>query len=276
MYDAYLDALGAANASDSVYAASAYSPITNLDHADASYEWTFGSEPYNGSLVNQTLSKELSAEFATYLASLNLTGRERFGHLTASNYANYLLETTLEPSATRYLRALSSSARTSYLAKNTWIHWDGRHATFTWTGFLNHVGRGKDLPAFDGFSLEHPENIEFGDTTTNARHFTLFSLRHATGNSKTALASDLPRKIELMNPMYFLAHKNPRRARYWFLRTGTSDTDTSPVILSDLDAINRDLGDSVNTRVYWDAGHGANQDVQAFIRWIGNATGYAK
>ena len=140
MYDSYEQALGAASASDSVYAVSAYSPITDLDHADGAYEWTFGTQDYNGEPVNQTLSKELRAEFATYEASLDLSSGS-FGRLTAANYATYLVKTLLEPSATNYRRSLSSSARRSYLAENTWIQWSHSQATFTWAGFLNHVGR---------------------------------------------------------------------------------------------------------------------------------------
>jgi hypothetical protein len=79
----------------------------------------------------------------------------------------------------------------------------------------------------------------------------------------------------MMNPMYFLAHKNKEPAPR-FLRTGTKDTDTSPVIVSNLATINRDLGDSVNEWLYWDAGHGANDDPGAFIHRIGSVTGYMK
>jgi len=32
----------------------------------------------------------------------------------------------------------------------------------------------------------------------------------------------------------------------------------------------------VNTWLYWDAGHGANEDPEDFIAWIGNITGFAK
>ncbi len=229
MYDAYQNALGAAQASDSVYAVSAYSPITDLDHADGAYEWTFGTQDYSGKLVNQTLSRELRTEFSTYEASLDLTSSD-FGRLTAATYANYMVKTVLEPSATKYLRSLSSSARKSYLAANTCIRWSGNHATFTWAGFLNHVGRSKDLPAFDRFTFEHPENIEFGNTTTNARHFTLFSLRHATGNSKAELPSDLPRKIEMMNPMYFLAQKNKAPAPRALLVPAHRDQPRTPTL----------------------------------------------
>lgn len=40
-YEPYLEAIGAADARDDIYAVSAYCPITNLDHADAAYEWLF-------------------------------------------------------------------------------------------------------------------------------------------------------------------------------------------------------------------------------------------
>jgi hypothetical protein len=38
-YEPYLKALGAAKATDDIFAVSAYCPITNLDHADIAYEW---------------------------------------------------------------------------------------------------------------------------------------------------------------------------------------------------------------------------------------------
>jgi hypothetical protein len=72
----------------------------------------------------------------------------------------------------------------------------------------------KSAPAFDTFDLSAAENIEFGDDKTNARHFTLYSLRHATGNSSSELDSDLPTKLNQMNPMYHLQNKNASRAKH--------------------------------------------------------------
>nr|WP_320130972.1 subtype B tannase [uncultured Holophaga sp.] len=40
-YEPYLQALGAAETRDDVFAVSAYCPITDLDHADMAYEWLF-------------------------------------------------------------------------------------------------------------------------------------------------------------------------------------------------------------------------------------------
>lgn len=71
-----------------------------------------------------------------------------------------------------------------YFGQKPWITWSDGEATLRWADFLNHVGaRKKDVPAFDAFDLSAGENNEFGFGTTKARHFTLPSLRHATGDT---------------------------------------------------------------------------------------------
>ena len=275
MYDSYLTPLGAADVSDAIFASASYSPITDLDHADMAYEWMWGTLPYDGATVDQTISDQLKGNFTGYLESLGLKGINGFGKLTSSNYAAYMMTNYLEPSATKYLAAFSATTRASYLNENDWITWSGGKAAFTWSGFLDHVGtRLKTVPAFDSFTLSNAENIEFGDATTNARHFTLFSLRHATNSPHAQLASDLPPKIEMMNPMYFLEKKNPRRARHWWIRTGSLDTNTAHTIVGNLAAATTSLGDNVNSALYWDGGHAVNEDAPNFISWIARITGY--
>jgi hypothetical protein len=275
LYDSYLTELGAADTSDAIFASAGYCPITDLDHADMAYEWMFGGVPLrsSGDVVDQTVSKQLSAAYARYLASLKLKGESGFGTLTARNYDEYLLQAYLQPAASTHLAALSDSDRSSYLAENSWISWSGRRATFDVDGFRAHVGRSKGVPAFDGFDLTSAENIEFGNETTDARHFTLYSLRHG-GDNGAQLDDDLPTKINLMNPMYFIGKRNRSRAKHWFLRVGTSDTDTSLSIVGNLATGLRNLGDDVDALMYWDGGHGANDDPEAFIAWIGEITGY--
>ncbi|MCD8309547.1 MAG: hypothetical protein LUD19_06805 [Clostridia bacterium] len=93
-YEKYLKEIGAADASDNIFAASCYCPITNLDNADMAYEWQFdgvydyhrhkmtldeGGRPYfkpvdgvmDDGLIQ--ISKDLSAMFPDYVNSLNLT-----------------------------------------------------------------------------------------------------------------------------------------------------------------------------------------------------------
>jgi hypothetical protein len=292
LYDADLNALGAADTDDNVFLSASYSPITDLDHADMQYEWMWGTLPdqgggtpgntstsssSSGKLVNQTYSKQLVSAFGGYLDLLALSGINGTGTLTAENYADYLLNEYLQPAATKALgQTLTAAERETYLAKNTYITWSGSQATFTWEKFLAHVGsRSKGVPAFDAFDLSATENSVYGDETHNARHFTLYSLRHGTGNSGAQLASDLPQTVAMMNPLYHLRRKNPSRARYWWIRTGTLDTNTAHTVVANLAAMTTGLGDTVNSALYWDGGHAVNFDSPDLIEWIGKLTGYS-
>ena len=80
--------------------------------------------------------------------------------------------------------------------------------------------------------------------------------------------------IAMMNPMYHLRSKNPSRARHWWIRTGTLDTNTAHTVVANLAAITTGLGDSVNSAVYWDGGHAVNFDSPDLIEWVGKLTGY--
>jgi len=93
-------------------------------------------------------------------------------------------------------------------------------------------------------------------------------------NPQAQLASDLPAKIAMMNPMYFIGRKNPSRAKNWWIRTGTLDTNTAHTIVGNLAASAASLGDTVNSLMYWDGGHGDNEDAPEVIAWVGKLTGY--
>ncbi len=278
LYDKLLKEIGAADASDAVFATGAWCPITDLEHADGAYEWNWGTNALStGKQVDQTVSKELRAQFAEYQASLKLKGLNRFGTLTARNYDEYLVKQYLEPSATSYLTGLSESDRAAYLAANTFITWKNGKATFSWADFLTHVGaRKKTTPAFDAFDLSTGENNLFGKGTTQARHFTAYGAENdTTGLSSKRVASDIPETLRLMNPMFFLTEQaNPHRSRHWWIRLGTKDSDTSLTVSANLAAAAHGLGDDVNHLYYWDEGHGANTDPGDFITWIAKVSGY--
>ncbi|WP_328748226.1 alpha/beta hydrolase [Streptomyces sp. NBC_00285] len=282
VYDKLLKEIGAAEASDAIFATGAWCPITDLEHADGAYEWNWGTNALStGKQVDQAVSKELQAQFAEYQAKLRLRGLKGsgFGVLTARNYDEYLVKQYLEPSATTYLAALSDSARETYLAANTFITWKNGKATFTWAGFLTHVGaRKKTVPAFDAFDLSAGENNLFGAGTTETRHFTAYSAKNdTTGLSTKRVASGIPETLRLMNPMYHLVEKaNGKRSKHWWIRLGTNDSDTSHVVSANIAAAAAGLGDDVNHLYYWDQGHGANTDPGDFITWIAKVTGYKK
>jgi len=276
VYEPYLREIGAADAEDAVFASADFCPIMDLEHADMAYEWMYGPVPARSGPVDQALSKQLKDEFSAYQASLKLQGKDGFGTLTADNYAAYLLRTYLIPSANRYLNALTEEQRVAYLAKNPWLKWSRGGASFTFTDYVSHVGRMKGLPAFDDFDLKQPEPSLFGNRNTPARHFTDFSLRQATGNPAARVDDEVRTLVDLMNPMHCILQNNPGAAGHWWIRMGTADNHTPLSVIGNLAASLENRKKDVNVWLYWDAGHGADEDAEDFIAWIGTITGLTR
>lgn len=276
LYDSYLSDIGAADAPDNIFGSACFCPITDLEHADAAYEWMYGTIPGRSGLVDQVLSKQLKDIYDAYQASLNLKGKNGFGTITADNYDKYLLQFYLIPSANKYLRGLPDEKRIEYLVKNKWITWTDKGAVFDFKDYVTHVGRMKGLPAFDDFDMRQPEPNLFGNTKTAARHFTSFSLRQSTGNMNAEIDGDLEILVKMMNAMYFTGQDNSDCAQYWWIRHGASDNHTSQTVIANLATSLENRNKDVNTRLYWDAGHGADEDPEDFIAWIGNVTGFSK
>ena len=68
LYDAYLEAIGAVEGvSDAVYGSMCWCPITNLDSADAAYEWMMGSTRDGLSEEEQAISDALAESYADYI-----------------------------------------------------------------------------------------------------------------------------------------------------------------------------------------------------------------
>jgi hypothetical protein len=276
MYLPYLKEIGAAETDDNILASACFCPITDLDHADGAYEWMYGGFPTRSGLVDQELSSQLKSIYSEYQASLNLQGKNGFGTITADNYDKYLLQYYLIPSANKFLRGLTDKKRDEYLMKNKWITWSDNGAIFGFADYVAHVGRMKGLPAFDDFDMKQPEPNEFGNKSTDARHFTNFSLQHVTGNNNAEIESDVKTLVNLMNAMYFISQNSSSCAKYWWLRQGSSDAHTSQTVLINLATSLENRDRDVNTFLYWDAGHGADEDAEDFIAWVGKVTGYIK
>lgn len=275
LYDPYLREIGAADAADHIFASACYSPITDLEHADGAYEWMYGTLTTRSGPVDQELSEKLKDSFAAYQESLDLKGKNNFGTITADNYDHYLMRYFLVPSANKYLGELSDNDRAAYLANNKWITWSDQGALFAFTDYVAHVGRMKDLPAFDDFELKQPEPGLFGNTTTAARHFTNFSLRQTTGDQHAAIDNELQQVVNMMNAMYYIRQNNKDGAVKWWLRNGSSDNHTSQTVMVNLATSLENLNREVNAWVFWDGGHCADDDPEGLITWIGVVTGFS-
>ena len=68
LYEPYLEQIGAVQGvSDAVYGSMCWCPITNLDSADAAYEWMMGATRSGLSAEEQAISDALAAAFAGYI-----------------------------------------------------------------------------------------------------------------------------------------------------------------------------------------------------------------
>ncbi len=275
LYDAFLEEIGAADTDDTVFASACFSPIIDLEHADMAYEWMYGTLPWqSGGPVDQDLSEQLKILFAEYQASLALEGQDGYGILTTENYAQYLMRYYLFPSANKYLNALPDAERAAYLAQRSWISWENSCATFSFADYRANTGRMKGIPAFDDFEMKAPEPSLFGNQTIAARHFTLFSLQHATGGPGAELDADLQTAVKMMNPMGFITHNNPGCALHWWLRHGAGESHISFTALVNLALGLAHQNKAVDAWFYWDADHCEDTDPEGLMTWIGEITGY--
>lgn len=101
LYDAYLTQIGAVQGvSDAVFGSMCWCPITNLDSADAAYEWMMGSTRSGLSTEEQKISDSLAAAYALYVNNSGIqdtTGKTLTliqspdGIYQAGSYYDYLL-----------------------------------------------------------------------------------------------------------------------------------------------------------------------------------------
>lgn len=82
--------------------------------------------------------------------------------------------------------------------------------------------------------------------------------------------------MNLMNAMYFVGLKNNGCADYWWIRNGSVDNHTSQTVAINLATGLENLGKKVNTWVFWDGGHCADNEPEEMVKWIGEVTGYKK
>ena len=112
LYDAYLEEIGALQGvSDAVKGSMCWCPITNLDSADAAYEWMMGSTRSGLSDEEQAISDALAEAFAKYINEagikdengnvLTLESSEE-GIYQAGNYYEYL-KSVIEQSLNNFL-----------------------------------------------------------------------------------------------------------------------------------------------------------------------------
>lgn len=279
-YASRLKALGAADADDSIFAVSAYCPISILDHADAAYEWQFnGVNDYQkinitmldykverklvkGTLTEaeKKLSDGLKPLFSPYLNSLKLKDAQGRA-LTLDSNGNGSFKNHMAA-------LLAQSAQTALdagqdLSDRNWLTIENGKVTIVdFDQYAAAAGHQKTPPAFDGVDLGTGENQLFGSENQDKRHFTDFSAQNSAVPGAQKADAQI---VKMMNPVPYMA-QTP--TRHWRIRVGTQDRDTSLAISAILAAKLQNSGKSVDYALPFDVPHSGDYDLDALFDWI--------
>lgn len=282
-YELYLQEMGAAKEKDNIFAASCYCPITNLDNADAAYEWEFyGVNNYKGlefhpsesGVVNPTVvegemsddKKKLSAQlkglFPEYINSLNLKDKEG-NKLTLDSHGNGTFKEFVKSYVIKSVQ--NELNKGTNLSNIDWMTIEnGKVTSIDFSKYVQFRTRMKQTPAFDNISMGTPENELFGTETIAYRHFTEFSKEHSTVNGELAEKN----QIKMMNPMYYIEDNNADKAKYYRIRHGSVDRDTSLAISAMLAAKLDENGVNVDFAYPWGISHSGDYDLNELFMWI--------
>lgn len=293
-YEPYLKELGAADTSDAVFAASCYCPITNLDHADMAYEWEFQGvndyhrmnmqmgeggrpsfTPEDGMMSEEQIrvSDEEGKLFPEYVNSLKLKD-ENGNELTLNNdgdgsfkeyVKNIIMGSAQHSIDYPHPKKMGPGSVAEPAEKKSWLTIEnGKVTGMDFEAYVKDITRMKTAPAFDDLGLHSPENDLFGNENENCRHFTEYSHK----NSKCAGAKAEDNVIKMMNPMYYIDDEMANTAKYFRIRHGECDRDTSLAISAMLTLKLREAGCDVDYHSPWNVPHAGDYDMEELFAWI--------
>ena len=260
-------------------AVSAYCPITNLENANTAYEWMFNDVKtykkieismldYNverkyteGTLTDDEIlrSNDLKKMFPDYVNSLKL--KDKNGKLLTldkdgnGSFKNQIKQYYIDSANTALKKGTDLSEFDFLTIKN------GKVVDLDYDKYIAYMGRQKTPGAFDNMDLSTGENNEFGDETTNNKHFTEYMLEHSTVNGTMADK----KIIKMMNPMNYIGSS---KVKYWRIRHGAVDKDTSLAIPAILAIKLENLGKKVDFASPWATPHSGDYDLTELFSWM--------
>ena len=296
-YQPYLQALGAATASTDVYASSAYAPITNLDAADMAYEWSYNGitsfnkvtmgqgelpqanvggapAPMQRSVQRVNLTNDdvaysdlLKSHFPDYVNNLQLRDRtgvilklDKKGNGTFKQY----VKSFIIDAANKAKSNGADLSRYSFLVldKNT-----GMVKDIDWDAYNSFTSRSKAPGAFDSRANDSGENSLFGTSTSDTNHFTITAALHDTTPNNDVYVENA-KIVTMMNPMNYLGSPSATNAKYYRIRYGTADSNTSVAIPLIVGTRAQNLGYSVDMATPFGVDHAGDYDLQDLFNWM--------
>ena len=298
-FQPYLQALGAATAATNVYAVSAYAPITNLDAADMAYEWSYkGITSFNkvtmgqGELPQANVGGNTAPPQRT-TQRVNLNADDvAYSNLLSEHFPEYVNNLQLHDSMGRVLKldkngngtfknyvkafiidaANKAQAKGTDLSKHTYFVRDNKTGAIkdiNWEAYNQFVSRSKAPGAFDSRSNDSGENSLFGTSATDNNHFTITAALHDTTSNQDVYVENA-KIVTMMNPMNYLGSPAATNARYYRIRYGTADSNTSVAIPLIVGTRAQNLGYNVDMATPFGVDHSGDYDLDELFNWMDN------
>ena len=298
-FQPYLQALGAATAATNVYAVSAYAPITNLDAADMAYEWSYkGITSFNKVTIGQGELPQANVGGNTAppqrtIQRVNLNADDvAYSNLLSEHFPEYVNNLQLRDAMGRVLKldkngngtfknyvkafiidaANKAQAKGTDLSKHTYLVRDNKTGAIkdiNWEAYNQFVSRSKAPGAFDSRSNDSGENSLFGTSTTDNNHFTITAALHDTTPNQDVYVENA-KIVTMMNPMNYLGSPAATNARYYRIRYGTADSNTSVAIPLIVGARAQNLGYNVDMSTPFGVDHSGDYDLDELFNWMDN------
>lgn len=301
LYNDYLNAIGALTGyKDNVLGSQCWCPITNLDQADAAYEWNMGQTRSGLSSADQSISKGLTSEYADYINAIGLkdpsTGNKLTlestsdGYYQGGSYYQYIMA-VINDAVTRYNKYNSASVSTYSTTDASALN------SFSST----YKNASKGLGAFDDYDTKgQAENTLMGVAGT-AGHFDKYLaplintyassyyssfISDLSSNNVDAVGKTVDYRLMMYTPLYYLIDNSTYYsgggsgssdvASYWRIRTGIDQGDTSLGTETNLALALQNYNGvkSVDFETIWGLGHTEAEDTGTasdnFISWVEN------
>lgn len=268
LYDPYLKAIGAVEGvSDSVAGSMSWCPITDLDTANAEYEWMMGCTRPERAPEQKAVSDALATAFAEYVNSAGFTDKDgnaltltesNEGIYQAGSYYDYI-KSVIETSLNNYLSDTDFSdtqlhnsygSAENYIndlnADGNWVTYDKSTKTATISSIADFAKNCK--PASEtplAFDQPNGQNNLFGYGDGKGAHFdkiladilkeqnSEFAAEFAAAFEKTdSVGYTVEQRVNMYTPLYYLMETRDgfgksNVAKYWRIRSGIEQFNTS-------------------------------------------------
>ncbi len=316
-YFPYLNAIGAAGVGydaasgkyastlrDDVFGTVAYCPITDLNNADAAYEWTYNNTRKELGIYSEdqmAASEWLMDDYVPYFNKLGLRDQNR-KRLVADNLDEAITKIVEKEIEEAYVEVgptqMAADINALAYKDNSWYSVDANgKATLDYDKYLYFVVQNKALktpPAFDNYKSvlqgQMNESNLAGTSTQEYSPFSEWAWEH-NGAAGDGVGSDdvgLPwdayvqtdagkavvQQMDMVDPMpYVLNAKNGDSAPYWYYRHGMIDRDTSFAVEVGLyyAILTSRSVQNVNFELAWLKPHSGNYDVPEAYEWVAEA-----